>query len=101
MTVQHLPRVVWDGARAFTRATRGPGFFDFARAVRELLGQETYTALIATQERLVEADARTGGDRTATDVEAGKWRVRLDELLHARPDLTPAVVQLTARGFEV
>jgi hypothetical protein len=36
------------------------------------------------------------GDRYVTDVEAGKWRVRLEELLRTRPELADAVQELTA-----
>jgi hypothetical protein len=43
----------------------------------------------------------TGGDRHAADVEAGKWRVRLEDLLRNRPDLVPAVIELTTEGFEI
>jgi hypothetical protein len=99
-SVQHRPRVIWDGARAFVRAARGPGFLDFSWRVRDLLGQKIYAELAATHDRLVAADIRTGGDRSAGDLEAGRWRVRLDELLSERPELTGAVVDLTARGFE-
>ncbi|GIE84664.1 hypothetical protein [Actinoplanes regularis] len=98
--VQHRPRVIWDGARALVRAARGPDFFDFSWRLRELLGQEMYSELIATHERLVAADLRTGGDRSATDLEAGKWRIRLEELLDARPELTHAIIELTGKGFE-
>ncbi len=98
MTVQHRPRVVWDGARVFVRATQAPGFFEFAWAVRESLGREMYDELIATHERLAVAAPGPGADRYAADLEAGRWRVRLDELLAARPELTPAVVEMTNRG---
>ena len=34
------------------------------------------------------------GDRYVTDVEAGKWRVKLEDLLRARPDLADEVLRL-------
>jgi hypothetical protein len=99
-SVQHQPRVVWDGARAFVRAALSPGFLDFSWRVRDLLGQEIHAELAASHDRLVAADIRTGGDRSAGDLEAARWRVRLEGLLRERPELTHAVVELTARGFE-
>lgn len=99
-TVIHQPRVVWDGARAFVRAAFAPSFPEFAGQVHHLLGPEIYTALLDTRDRLYAESARTGGDRGVFDLEAGRWRVRLEELLRARPELSEAVRDLTARGFE-
>ncbi|AEV82411.1 hypothetical protein ACWT_1393 [Actinoplanes sp. SE50] len=100
MTVLHQPRVAWDGALAMVRASRGRDFLDYSWRVRDLLGQPVYTELVATRDRLVAADFRTGGDRSTGDLEAGRWRVRLEELLHDRPELARAVVELTARARE-
>ena len=99
--VQHQPRVAWDGARAFVRAAHSPGFFEFGWQVRELLGREVYEQLAVTRDHLLASDILTGGDRHASDVEAGKWRWRLQDLLSSRPDLSGAVVELTAKGFEL
>jgi hypothetical protein len=99
--VQHQPRIAWEGARAFVRAARSPGFFEFGWQVRELLGPEIYAQLDASREHLLASDIRTGGDRHAGDVEAGKWRWRLQDLLSTRPDLTGAVVELTGKGLEL
>ncbi|GIF04395.1 hypothetical protein [Actinoplanes siamensis] len=90
--VVRQPRVVRDGVRAAS----GPGF---AQRVRELPGPQTRAELAATRERLAAAWIRTGGDRSAGDLEAGRWRIRLEELLRARPDPNRAVVGLTARVF--
>jgi hypothetical protein len=100
-TVIHQPRVVWDGARAFVHAAFQPSFPPFAALVRDRLGPEIYTALVDTRDRLFAESARTGGDRGVFDLEAGRWRVRLEELLHARPDLSGTLRELTARGFEL
>ncbi|MEU4560794.1 hypothetical protein AB0F72_20645 [Actinoplanes sp. NPDC023936] len=100
-TVIHQPRVIWDAARAFVRAAGAPGYHEFASEAHHRLGPEIYEALMDTHEYLVTEAARTGGDRTATDLEAGKWRVRLEELLHARPELTDPVRELTRRGLEL
>lgn len=94
-SVQHRPRVIWESARAFVRAARGPDFLDFGWRVRDRLGPEIYNELAATRDRLLAADLRTGGDRSASDLEAGRWRVRLEELLQAHPELTGALVELT------
>ncbi|MEU8241391.1 hypothetical protein AB0C07_24350 [Actinoplanes missouriensis] len=100
-TVIHQPRVIWDAARAFVRAAWGPGYHAFASEAHHLLGPEIYEALMDTHEYLVTEAARTGGDRGATDLEAGKWRVRLEELLHSRPELIEPVRALTRRGLEL
>jgi hypothetical protein len=95
-TVLHQPRVAWDGARAFVRAAMSPAHFDaFARQVRDDLGPDLLDALEDTYARVAENLERTGGDRYVLDVEAGKWRIRLEELLRTRPDLAGRVVALS------
>jgi hypothetical protein len=100
-TVIHTPSVAWDGARAFVMAAGSHSSELFAARVLDRLGSEMYGHFADTRARLLTALVETGGDRYASDVEAGKWRVRLDELLHARPDLTGAVLDLTDRALEL
>jgi len=95
-TVIHLPRVAWDGARAFVRSTQHPYYEAFANHVFERLGPELFVALEQTRDRVLDNLVRTGGDRYVTDVETGKWRVRFEELLRTRPELTGALMDLTA-----
>ena len=99
--VIHQPRVVWDGARAFVFAAYHPEFEDFAGRVITRLGPDIYGELANTRQRLLAALVQTGGDRGPTDLETGRWRVRLDELLRSRPDLTPAVQDLTSIALEL
>jgi hypothetical protein len=54
-----------------------------------------------TRQRLLTAYVETGGDRYIADVEAGKWRVRLEDLLRREPGLTEVVRDLTAEGSEL
>ena len=100
-TVIHQPRIAWDGARAFVRAAGSPHAQAFAAHVLDRLGSETYGQFADTRLRLRNALVETGGDRYAADVESGKWRVRLEDLLRSRPELTEAVLALTNEGFEV
>src|SRR3954462_11520643 len=86
-TIIPQPRIAWDGARAFVRAAGGQHYEDFAARVLGLLGSEPYGDLADTRQRLLTALVTSGGDRYTSDVEAGKWRVRLEELLRSRPDL--------------
>jgi hypothetical protein len=95
-TVLHQPRVAWDAARAFVRIVQTPYYEQFADLVLDRLGPDSYLQLRETYDRVLDNLHRTGGDRYVTDLEAGRWRVRLDELLRARPDLTGAVIELTA-----
>jgi hypothetical protein len=100
-TVIHTARVAWDGARAFVLAAGSPSSDRFAARVLDRLGSEMYGHFADTRARLLTALVETGGDRYASDVEAGKWRVRLDDLLHSRPDLTEAVLDLTNEALEL
>ena len=94
--VTHQPRVAWDGARAFVRIAQTPYYDDFAVNVLRRLGPEQYDMLEDTRARVLDNLSRTGGDRYITDVEAGKWRVRLEDLLRSRPDLIGTVLELTS-----
>ena len=92
--VIHQPRVAWDGARAFVHAAAGPDYDAFAGRVAALLGPDVHDALAATREHILTAWIRTGGDRHATDIELGRWRVRLEDLLRTHPDHTGALLEL-------
>ena len=92
--VIHQPRVAWDGARAFVRAAESPAYPLFADHVRQWLGRDLADDLADTRDRLFDNLVRTGGDRYVGDVEAGKWRVRLEDLLRRRPEATGAVLDL-------
>jgi hypothetical protein len=96
LTVTHQPRVAWDGALAFVRIAQTPYYDAFATDVLRRLGPDQYALLEDTRARVLDNLARNGGDRYLLDVEAGKWRVRLEDLLRARPDLTGTVMELTS-----
>ncbi|GAA2464430.1 hypothetical protein GCM10010435_36840 [Winogradskya consettensis] len=95
-TVIHQPRVVWDGARAFVRAANGSGYDAFSATVLSRLGSGYYGELANTRQRLQHASIESSdNDRFTVDVEASRWRVRLDELIRNRPDLIPVIQELT------
>ena len=100
-TVVHQPRVAWDGARAFVRAAGSPQSELFAARVLARLGSEVYGQFADTRQRLLTALVETGGDRYASDVEAGRWRVRLEDFLRAHPELTGAVNELTIEAHDL
>jgi len=101
MAVIHQPRVAWDGARAFVRAAGSPYGEGFAARVLSGLGSEAYGDFADTRQRLLTALVQTGGDRYASDVEAGKWRVRLEDLLRTHPEFTGTVLDLTSEALEL
>jgi hypothetical protein len=98
--VVHQPRVAWEGAQAFVRAAAGQHCDDFAAHLLARLGSEAYGQFADTRQRLLTALVETGGDRRTTDVEAGKWRVRLEDLLRTKPELSEAVLELTIEARE-
>ncbi|MCU7729861.1 hypothetical protein ODJ79_39615 [Actinoplanes sp. KI2] len=97
----HQPRVAWDGARAFVQAARSPHSDQFAARVLSRLGSEVYGQFADTRQRLLTALVETGGDRNVADIEAGKWRVRLEDLLRQQPALTSALQDLTDEALEI
>jgi hypothetical protein len=94
-TVIHQPRVAWDAALAFVRMTAHPYYAVFANEVYRQLGPDVVTLLEETRRHVLDNLVRTGGDRYVTDVEAAKWRVRLEEMLRTRPELAGALLDLT------
>ena len=93
--VIHQPRVAWDAALAFVRMTAYPYYEVFADEVYRRLGPDVDALLEESRHHVFDNLIRTGGDRYVTDVEAGKWRVRLEELLRNRPELTGTLLDLT------
>lgn len=93
-TVIHHPRVAWDGALAIVRAVRGPGYEAYARQVHYRLGPDARAAFMESRERIEAAEALLPGDRGASDVEAGRWRVRLEEAMRNEPGLVDEVLAL-------
>ncbi|MBU2670623.1 hypothetical protein KOI35_44700 [Actinoplanes bogorensis] len=100
-TVIHQPRIAFDGARAIVRAAGSAHSEGFAARVLSRLGSEMYGHFADTRQRLLTALVETGGDRYAADVETGKWRVHLEDLLRSRPELAHEVMELTNDGFVV
>jgi hypothetical protein len=101
VTVIHQPRVAWDGARAFVRAAGSAYYEGFANRVLQQLGSRLYGDFADTRQRLLTAFVETGGDRYAADVEAGKWRVRLEDLLRERPEMAIPVLALIEESQEL
>jgi hypothetical protein len=94
-TVIHQPRVAWDGALAFVRAAAGNSYEAFAGRVFQHLGIVEYGALGDTRSRILEAQADMPGDQRVLDIEAAKWRVRLQDLMQEEPDLIPVIQDLS------
>ena len=101
MTVIHQPRLAWDGALAFVRAAGSAHYEGFANDVLDRLGSQFYGDFADTRQRLLTAFVATGGDRYAADVEAAKWRVRLEDVLRERPELTCAVLDLIVSSHDL
>jgi hypothetical protein len=101
MAVIHQPRVAWDGARAIVRAAGSAHYEGFANRLLHELGSSLYGDFADTRQRLLTAYVETGGDRYAADVEAGKWRVRLEDLLSERPELSVVIMSLIEEAFEI
>ena len=101
MPVIHHERIASDGALAFVRAAASPQYAQFAGSILAGLGSELYGAFADTRFRLLTALVETGDDRSASDVEANKWRARLEDLLRHQPELVPAVLELTIEGREL
>jgi hypothetical protein len=93
--VVNQPRIAWDCARAFVRAAESPGYDAFAAAVHARLGPTCYGELATTRYRLLTEQLAATIDGPLGEAEVGIWRVRLDDLMRARPDLVGAVQELS------
>jgi hypothetical protein len=91
--VIHQPRVAWDAARTIVSIA---GTADdelliwLATRIDHVLGHPCRLALLDTHHRLNETP-----QQGTPIVETGRWRVRLEDLLRSRPDLTEDVHLLT------
>jgi hypothetical protein len=88
--VTHQPRLAWDGARMFVGAARFDDLYGWlAPLLGGLLGEDALRALAETRYQL------RYSNRTDTQhVEAGRWRVRLEELLKHDPALAEPLREL-------
>jgi hypothetical protein len=86
-TVIHHPRVAWDGARALVAAADSYRYIFVAAQLNDTFGEELARSFAQTHDRLLAG--------TPALVEAGMWRVRLQDLLNRRPDLAPALMEIT------
>jgi hypothetical protein len=96
--VIHLPRVAWDGARAFVASAGSDDFPTFAEQLGNKLGTAFHHELAATRQRLLTARVDDTTDEHAAYAEIGNWRMRLDDLLRRSPQLTDAVRELIAQA---
>jgi hypothetical protein len=101
MAVIHQPRVAWDGARAIVRAAGSAHYEGFANRMLQRLGSTMYGDFADTRQRLLAAYVETGGDHFVADVEAGKWRVRLEDLLRERPEFSVVILDLTTEALKL
>ncbi|MGS2616542.1 hypothetical protein ACVCAH_18735 [Micromonospora sp. LZ34] len=91
MPVIHQPRVAWDAARVLVGAVADDAVLDrLGTGLGELLGPGYEQSLRETRDRL---RWNTDGDRLL--VEAGLWRVRLEDALRTRPEVAEPIRQLT------
>lgn len=90
--VRHQPRVAFDSARVLVGVAGGDAglFAWYADQLAALLGPSCRRELSVTRKELTTAPR----DNTR-DVEAGKWRARLEDVLRTRPDVTESLHQLT------
>jgi hypothetical protein len=90
--IYHQPRVAWDFAQTVVAVTvADDDTYDwFSSRVGDLMGASYAGLLLETRTRL----AQPGRD-DARQVEAGLWRVRLEDLLRTRNELTEDLYILT------
>lgn len=89
--VTHHPRVAWDGAMMFVGAARFDDLYGWlAPTLGDLLGPEALRAFAETRYQL-----RHSARPDAAQVEAGRWRVRIEHLLLTDPALAGPLRELT------
>ncbi|WP_246157753.1 hypothetical protein [Catellatospora sichuanensis] len=91
-SVRHQPRVAFDAARILVDMSGADAglFAWYGDQLAVLLGPSYRRELLATRNEVVSSPRVN-----ARDVEGGKWRVRLEDVLRARPDVAESLHQLT------
>jgi hypothetical protein len=91
--VIHIPRLAWDGARTLVEAAQSDVAFPaVAQRVAALL-PGCWQPYVNTRNRILRPDRDD-----VVCLEAGVWRVRLEELLREFPQLADPVRELTAEA---
>lgn len=93
-TVVHQQRVAWDAALALITAARSGGaMFGLCRdRIAAVLGSSAAAALEATRRRLTDPGAAPNEGQ----IQAGLWRVRLDDALRSDPSAARHLGHLAA-----
>ena len=90
--VIHQPRLAWDGAQSLVSCClSGSDYPWLSERVRELLGPPADEALWQSRLRLVRPERDD-----ARSLEVGAWRVRLEDALRSRPELTEPFLEFVA-----
>jgi len=90
MPKPHLQRIAWDGARVIVHASADEAWAVwFAGWINGAAGPPWGRLVMECRARLV---AAYGYEAAA--VESGLWRVRLADLMEARPDLVAPLAEL-------
>lgn len=90
MPTLHVPRVAWDGARVIVRACADRDWAVwFANWINAQAGPPFGQLVMQSRDRLA-----AGYGYEAAALEAGRWRVRLDDLLTRRPDLVEPLAEI-------
>ncbi|MEH0933648.1 hypothetical protein [Micromonospora psammae] len=94
MQVVHQPRVAWDMARLIVAAADDDALLGWlGTELGGLLGPDCARALRDTRDRL-----RVSGGVDRAPIEAGRWRVRLEDLLRTRPETAEPLRSLAVVG---
>ena len=89
--VIHHSRLAWDAARLFAVSAADDDLFGWlSREVGDLFGPEYEQTLVRSRDRL----RRSVLDNRQL-VEAGVWRIRLEDSLRARPEIAESLRELT------
>ncbi|MEU8005525.1 hypothetical protein AB0B66_30580 [Catellatospora sp. NPDC049111] len=90
--VRHQPRVAFDAARVLVDVAGGEAglFAWYAEQLVVMFGPSCRRELSATRKELT-----TSPRANTRDVEGGKWRARIEDLLRTRPEVTESLHQLT------
>ncbi|NGM12059.1 hypothetical protein [Verrucosispora sioxanthis] len=94
MSVIHHPRVAWDTARTLVGAVPDDERFrSIAGELERLLGGGVAQSLRETRDRL-----RSAPDDGRDLIEAGVWRVRIEDALRSHPDAVEPLRRLTTHA---